>query len=691
MMAKPVNLSEMLWNRTDNAGAPSLRGAPQRNAQSSIAAADLSAAGRQGGNAAGRKSGESGNGADIGKSAPPRTGNAPVSFQQRVKESSARLGKEGHHFFKQPQKGQPVQAHGNASRAGAQQRSSALVKETFGPQTASEASAQARGRAPDAAPARAGRPQGEGEKISRQDMDQVGDDGNAPSQAAGTASDARDASSMPQDAQADASDGKDLENGLKQMGIEVTQDQLNDPAFLGQLLQLVQSFISGDEGQGSGQADAGVQAVDAQPDSEAGASAPDAQAIDAEAPVFSLADSAPASAAADPKVSSMLPQAGAQGAPSGKPDEASAKAENVSQASGVTRPTLGELEGLIKDRLAALNANPPAADGATAGISPSVSALKNGVKMDWHPQATLPGNLQAIDGNSTAMAREGRRDEIATGDQAPAVDQDRLRVLQTAGINMDKAARDARPADLGMKTQPEKIDGISHGEDKEPQSWVSPAGAADAKTADEDGAQTNLFGQETQGNAAQAGKEAAPAPRHDGTFFQNALGEAHRAEARSLEAKPAPQPFAAPDQPAVLSQIARKLSALNHREGGVVSIQLEPEHLGKVRVSLEMKDGAMSARIGVENEDVRRIVDQNIGNLRGTLEDQGIKLQGLEVSVEQRHSSLFNPDGSNAQEFFHRRGGESRGAAAGAEISDADSAESDTGRRLGYNTMEYIA
>ncbi|MEO6097655.1 MAG: hypothetical protein ABIW76_19155, partial [Fibrobacteria bacterium] len=71
--------------------------------------------------------------------------------------------------------------------------------------------------------------------------------------------------------------------------------------------------------------------------------------------------------------------------------------------------------------------------------------------------------------------------------------------------------------------------------------------------------------------------------------------------------------------------------------------------------------------------------------------NQGIKLQGLEVSVDQRQSSLFNPDGRNSESFFHHHGRSHSGTDGLAEnIPFTSAPESDTGRRLGYNTMEYI-
>jgi flagellar hook-length control protein FliK len=180
-----------------------------------------------------------------------------------------------------------------------------------------------------------------------------------------------------------------------------------------------------------------------------------------------------------------------------------------------------------------------------------------------------------------------------------------------------------------------------------------------------------------------SGREAA-------TPFHASLEQVRASEARLAAAKPEHLHHARTAHEAeVMAQLARKLTALGNRGAEEIRIQLEPEHLGRVRIALERGEGGMNARIAVENDAVRQIVDSNLAGLKQSLEDQGIKLQNLDVSVEHRHASLFNPDGSNAREFF-RRPGNGGGASQGVESAE-EAGEAETGRRLGYNTMEYIA
>ncbi len=62
-------------------------------------------------------------------------------------------------------------------------------------------------------------------------------------------------------------------------------------------------------------------------------------------------------------------------------------------------------------------------------------------------------------------------------------------------------------------------------------------------------------------------------------------------------------------------------------------LQLTPEHLGRMEVRVQAHQGAVSAVIRVEHAGVRDLVENQLAALRTTLADQGIKIDRLEVSV----------------------------------------------------------
>ena len=62
-------------------------------------------------------------------------------------------------------------------------------------------------------------------------------------------------------------------------------------------------------------------------------------------------------------------------------------------------------------------------------------------------------------------------------------------------------------------------------------------------------------------------------------------------------------------------------------------IQLNPEHLGKVNVSIQMKDGVAVADFVVKDEMTRAALESQIQTLKDTFEEQGLKVESVEVTV----------------------------------------------------------
>jgi flagellar hook-length control protein FliK len=123
-----------------------------------------------------------------------------------------------------------------------------------------------------------------------------------------------------------------------------------------------------------------------------------------------------------------------------------------------------------------------------------------------------------------------------------------------------------------------------------------------------------------------------------------------------------------------------------------MTMQLKPEHLGQLELRIILNHGEMQINARVENAAVQHALENQIGMLREGLEKQGIVLERLEISVEQRENrdayALMHEheNHKNGQDGKHRRKQH-----AHLTVSMANKENADTGRRLGYNTMEYLA
>lgn len=71
--------------------------------------------------------------------------------------------------------------------------------------------------------------------------------------------------------------------------------------------------------------------------------------------------------------------------------------------------------------------------------------------------------------------------------------------------------------------------------------------------------------------------------------------------------------------------------------GGQVTemeIQLEPANLGSIHLQIAMKNGAITAQLTAQNETVKQALETQLVQLREHLEEQGVKVAAVEVTVE---------------------------------------------------------
>lgn len=587
----------------------------------------------------------------------------PNSFHSKVKESRDRLAAKaqqsaGHKYHNRQRDAEPGPAADKASdRSDARIRSGsdhsnraerADRSDKAGQADRAEAqrhdSADRSGRADRAH--RADR--GDNSRQMARDSMKTAEDGKAAIQSedAQTAETSSPAVGIKQDAgcgaREDAPEVSDaeLKDSLEALGIYASDEQLQDPNVLADILAMIQTLTM----------QQALPLDEAMTETEM----PAVETL----PAKGMTDEAETDAAETPDPALLEKET--------SPETVSAAPKTDLRPAAETKAA-----GLVQDRIAELNRNGNPA-GAQSEIQRPVAT-----------PATTPAGWEGV--------QVRRQAESVTTAPLPMADLDKLRVMQASALQAVGGAKQSEISTVELPGDDGVVEPAS-----EPGSYenVNPERDAAGGNAERDQADLSGRNGDKAGNAANAASKEGSLVAKDGATgpqFHNSLEQARAVDLRTGSGvERAWEPRQAM-QPGVMDQIAKKMSAGGLKNGDEMSIQLSPEHLGKVRVSLEMKDGAMAARISVENDSVRQQVEAGLAVLRDSLENQGIKLQGLEVSVDQRQSSLFNPDGSNSESFFHRNGRGSQGAAAAAEAPSLEIApESDTGRRLGYNTMEYI-
>ena len=88
-----------------------------------------------------------------------------------------------------------------------------------------------------------------------------------------------------------------------------------------------------------------------------------------------------------------------------------------------------------------------------------------------------------------------------------------------------------------------------------------------------------------------------------------------------------------PNTESILKQLADYVKIQNGTELTEMELQLHPASLGNVRVMLSTKGGVVTAQLTTENEVVKNAIESQVSQLKLNLEEQGVKVEAIEVSV----------------------------------------------------------
>lgn len=64
-----------------------------------------------------------------------------------------------------------------------------------------------------------------------------------------------------------------------------------------------------------------------------------------------------------------------------------------------------------------------------------------------------------------------------------------------------------------------------------------------------------------------------------------------------------------------------------------IMLQLQPEHLGKIGINISKENGVMTGQFMAESEAVKNLIERNVPILRQQLEEQGIELRDIKITV----------------------------------------------------------
>ena len=99
----------------------------------------------------------------------------------------------------------------------------------------------------------------------------------------------------------------------------------------------------------------------------------------------------------------------------------------------------------------------------------------------------------------------------------------------------------------------------------------------------------------------------------------------------------------------IMNQIVEYMKINLKADTQTMELQLHPASLGTLNVQIVAKDGGLTAHFTTQNETVRAVVETQLIQLKNQFEEQGIKVDAVEVTVANHaYGQQFSQDGENA-------------------------------------------
>jgi flagellar hook-length control protein FliK len=99
----------------------------------------------------------------------------------------------------------------------------------------------------------------------------------------------------------------------------------------------------------------------------------------------------------------------------------------------------------------------------------------------------------------------------------------------------------------------------------------------------------------------------------------------------------------------IMRQLADTVKLIKEDNLTQMELQLHPSSLGTVNISLISKGGAITAQFTTQSEQVKAVIESQVAQLQNDLEQQGVKVEAIEVTVES-HQMEKNLDENNSRQ-----------------------------------------
>lgn len=100
----------------------------------------------------------------------------------------------------------------------------------------------------------------------------------------------------------------------------------------------------------------------------------------------------------------------------------------------------------------------------------------------------------------------------------------------------------------------------------------------------------------------------------------------------------------------IVNQVIDRIKLSSGRELTSIEVMLNPERLGSVHVTVTAKNGILSAQIAAQNEQVKTALENQVTALKENFQNQGIKVEAVEITVMTHQFEAGQNFGQNESE-----------------------------------------
>jgi flagellar hook-length control protein FliK len=313
--------------------------------------------------------------------------------------------------------------------------------------------------------------------------------------------------------------------------------------------------------------------------------------------------------------------------------------------------------------------NPTGSGNGKSKDRPPASASKSTVSNAAPANATPPLAIEqpnahvqpaVVHAGSTGASPSASANSVVKAVAADDSSKAETANSQDSGIQSDAedatSAADAAPAQptFGGDVGTGKLS-ASEGHSTGKSSASDISRAADPATANTDAANAAL----AQSIASSTGSITAGNSKPQGSDSSSAAASLNVTvtAAKELSASPGVKPaaptaaavqarFVEENHPKIVSSITGQLLP----NGGKLQIRLDPPDMGSLQITVQMRNGAMTAEFQTSNDEATRVLSHSLGQLKSTLESAGMSVEKLHVEQTSKRSGESKSDSDSQKQ-----------------------------------------